>query len=301
MKLCHVMPLIAALCAASANASVPLSYAASGHPTVPTLVEGKGPFEFVIDTGAEGTALYSAFAKQQGLKLIEGKAETLQGQTGAASLSLARVSTLSVDGRTVKDVEAVILPDRADGVALPGIVGLDLMGSYVVEIDAPGGRVALHPAGTSPRTLGGDSVKGTKAVRLAGGLLGLPVVINGILGVAVLDTGARDTRINWRFATAAGLSAASARLKSDGIIQGATNSPVAVARADIGTIDLGGIRRTGASLRIVDLPVFEAFGVADRPAMILGMDLLRDVHLIADFPAQMVWMAQRPARRTEQE
>jgi predicted aspartyl protease len=300
MKLWRFMPLIA-LCAASANATVPLSYAASGHPTVPTLVEGKGPFEFVIDTGAEGTALYSAFARQQGLKLIEGKAETLQGQTGAASLSLARVSTLSVDGRTVKDVEAVILPDRADGVALPGIVGLDLLGSYVVELDVPGGRVALHPPGTSARTLGGDGIKGTKAVKLAGGLLGLPIVINGVLGVAVLDTGARDTRINWRFATAAGLSAASAGLKSDGIIQGATNSPVAVARADIGTIDLGGIRRTGVSLRIVDLPVFEAFGVADRPAMILGMDLLRDVHLIADFPAQMVWMAQRPARRPEQE
>jgi hypothetical protein len=43
------------------------------------------------------------------------------------------------------------------------------------------------------------------------------------------------------------------------------------------------------------LPVFEAFGVADRPAMILGMDLLKDVHLIADFPAGEVWMARKPA------
>lgn len=298
MKSCRYLVLIAALVAGSANAAVPLSYAASGHPTVPTLVDGKGPFEFVIDTGAEGTALYSAFAKQQGLEPIDGKAETLQGQTGAASLPLTKIETLSVDSRAAENIEAVILPNRADGVPLPGIVGLDLMGRYVVEFDVPHGRVALHPAGTSARTLGGERMKGTKASRLAGGLLGLPVIINGVMGVAVLDTGARDTRINWRFARVAGLDPSSASLRDDSAIQGATNKAVVSKRGTIGTIDLGGIRRTNTDLRIVDLPVFEAFGVADRPAMILGMDLLHDVHMVVDFPSQVVWMAQRPGGPT---
>jgi predicted aspartyl protease len=166
------------------------------------------------------------------------------------------------------------------------------MGSYVVEFDAPASRVALHPAGTPAHTLA-KNMKGTKAVRLAGGLLGVPVVINGALGLAVLDTGARDSRINWRFARAAGLHPRSPSLKDDGAIQGATNNAVAAKRGIVGTVELGGIRRTSVSARVVDLPVFEAFGVADRPAMILGMDLLKDVHLVADFPNATVWMVQR--------
>jgi predicted aspartyl protease len=210
-------------------------------------------------------------------------------------VELVVLPSLAVDGRAIKNVEAVVLPDRADGVPLPGIIGLDLMGSYVVEFDSPSGRVALHPAGTSAVALGGREMKGTEAVRLTGGLLGLPVTINGARGIAVLDTGARDTRINWYLARAAGITPNTPGLVEDSAIQGATNNAVASRRGPIGTVELGGIRRDGVSARIVDLPVFEAFGVADRPAMILGMDLLKDVHLIADFPAGKVWMARKPA------
>jgi predicted aspartyl protease len=276
-------------------AAVPLSFASTGHPTVPAMVGGEGPFPFVFDTGAEGTAVYSAFAKARGLAPLRGEAETVQGQTGTASVDIVRLPTLSVDGRSVADLKAVVLPDRADGASLPGIVGLDLMGTYAVEFDTPAGRVALHPAGTTPRAIGARGMKATKAVRLAGGLLGLPVTINGARGIAVLDTGARDTRINWRFARAAGLRPDSPGLQDDGAIQGATNKAVTARRGIVGTVELGGIRRTRVSARVVDLPVFEAFGVADRPAMILGMDLLRDTRLLIDFPAATVWMARARA------
>jgi predicted aspartyl protease len=293
MKARGLFAAAAVLTACPTVAEVPLSYAVSGHPTVPALVGRQGPYQFVFDTGAEGTAVYSWFARELGLEPMEGKAETLQGQTGSASAELVRLPALSVDGRSVSNLEAVVLPDRADGVPLPGIIGLDLMGTYVVEFDAPSGRVALHPAGTHATTLGGTSMKATKAVRLAGGLLGIPVAINGARGLAVLDTGARDTRINWRFARAAGLHPGSVTLKDDGAIQGATNNAVAAKRGIVGTVELGGIRRKAVSARVVDLPVFQAFGVADRPAMILGMDLLKDIHLVADFPNATVWMVQR--------
>jgi predicted aspartyl protease len=274
-------------------ASVPLSYASSGHPTVPTLIAGEGPFAFVFDTGAEGTAVYDWFAKQRGLTAIEGKTEALQGQTGAASVAVVLLPTLTVDRSTISGVEAVVLPDRVDGVPLPGIVGLDLMARHVVEFDALRGRVALHAPGTSARMLGGRQMKPVRAKRLAGGLLGLPVSINGSAGVAVLDTGARDTRINWRFARAADVTPESPGLTDDGEIRGATNNAVQLKRGIFKTVDLGGIQRKNLSIRIVDLPVFAAFGVAEQPAMILGMDLLKDVHLIVDFPNATVWMTRK--------
>jgi predicted aspartyl protease len=275
-------------------ASVPLSYATSGHPTVPTSISGEGPFAFVFDTGAEGTAVYSWFAKQRRLRHVHGKTETLQGQTGEASADIVVLPTLTVDGRTISNVEAVVLPDRADGVAIHGIVGLDLMGRHVVEFDAPKGRVALHDQGTSAKKLGGKRMASIRAKRLAGGLLGLPVSINGSPGIAVLDTGARDTRINWRFARAAGVTPESPGVADDGEIRGATNNAVLLKRGTFQTVDIGKIRRVNRRIRIGDLPVFAAFGVAEQPAMILGMDLLNDIHLVIDFPNKTVWMASKP-------
>ena len=44
-----------------------------------------------------------------------------------------------------------------------------------------------------------------------------------------------------------------------------------------------------APVLVSDLPVFEVFGVADRPAVILGMDWLESARMIVDFPARKVW------------
>jgi hypothetical protein len=42
---------------------------------------------------------------------------------------------------------------------------------------------------------------------------------------------------------------------------------------------------------VADLPVFAAFGVDDRPAIILGLDWLTATRMVIDFPARKVWFA----------
>jgi predicted aspartyl protease len=285
-----IFSIVSALAATGALGAVPLSYAPSGHPTVPTYIEGKGPYPFVIDTGAEGAALYRSFARQRGFEPLEGKFERLQGQTGDASLPLITLGSMSVDGRTVGQIEAVVLPDRADGMALHGIVGLDLLSAYAVEFDMGRGQVALHDP--DELVAGGvlTGMRATPAVRLPGGLLGFAVTINGAKGVAVLDTGARDSRINGRFAHAARLNFDPAEPASGGVIHGATNAPIRTRSATVSSIEFGSIRHSDAVVRVVDLPVFEALGIARQPAMILGMDLLKSVHLVADFSNGTVWL-----------
>jgi hypothetical protein len=195
-----------------------------------------------------------------------------------------------LDRRRAANIDAVILPDRADGVRLPGIVGLDVLGNYVADFNFLNSKLTLHPRGTPAAALGARFHR-VAAERLRGGLLGLPVSIKGTNGVAVLDTGARDSRINWRFAAAAGIRPDSPGLIDDGVIQGATNTPMVSRRGSVGDVWLGGFVRRDVSTRIVDLPVFDAFGVGDRPAMILGMDLLRDTRMIVDFEKAEVWFA----------
>jgi predicted aspartyl protease len=113
---------VAALCVGQRlRAEVPLSIAESGHATVPVKIEGVGVFEFVLDTGAEGTALYSPFEADHHLPL---QAETteLQGQTGSAPVRLASLPTLTVDGLRAENANASRVPDGAAS----GIIGTDV-------------------------------------------------------------------------------------------------------------------------------------------------------------------------------
>src|SRR5262245_20649103 len=118
------------------RAEVPLTIAETGHATVPVEIEGLGTFAFVLDTGAEGTAIYSPFDADHGLPLRL-EVEELIGQTGSAAVRLARLPPLRVDGMRAQNIEAVLLEPRADGVPLPGIIGLDVFGRATLDFDLP--------------------------------------------------------------------------------------------------------------------------------------------------------------------
>lgn len=270
---------LAVLIGASAGAEVPIAIAASGHATVP--VEGSfGTRQFVFDTGAEGSAVYADFANQTGLKAAG--SEKLQGQTGAVIVPLVHLGKLTLDGVSKASIEAVRLDPRADGVPLVGIVGLDLFGERTVDFDLPRKRLALLPAGERP--LEGEGIAATPTL---GNLLTIPVKIGSVTATAVIDTGARKTRINWKLGRLLGLDPV--RLAKGDTIQGATNKAIETGAAFLSDVHLGSRVLPQAPVLVADLPVFEAFGVGDRPAIILGLDWLNATRMVVDFPARLVW------------
>ena len=275
--------LTVALLAAPAAAEVPIEIAASGHATVP--VEGSfGVRQFVFDTGAEGSAVYADFADEAGL--TASGSEKLQGQTGAADVPLVQIASLTLDGVSKSPIEAVKLDSRADGVPLAGIVGLDLFGDRTVDFDLPRKRLALLAAGDRP--IAGEGMAATPTL---GNLLTVPVSIGGVIATAVIDTGARKTRINWKLGTLLGLDPA--KLAKGDTIQGATNRAIETGATTVPNVKLGTRTLAEAPVLVADLPVFEAFGVADRPAIILGMDWLTETRMVVDFPARLVWFEAR--------
>jgi predicted aspartyl protease len=268
-----------ALIAVPAAAEVPIAIAASGHATVP--VEGDfGVRQFVFDTGAEGSAVYADFAEEVGLK--PAGSEQLQGQTGDADVPLVQLATLTLDGTSKTSLTAVKLDPRADGVPLAGIVGLDLFGDRTVDFDLPRKHLALLDTGARP--IAGE---GLAATPTTGNLLTIPVTIGSVSAIAVIDTGARKTRINWKLGTLLGLDPA--KVAKGDIIQGATNKSIETGAATVSNVLLGSRKLAEAPVLVADLPVFQAFGVADRPAIILGLDWLTKTRMVVDFPARLVW------------
>jgi hypothetical protein len=282
--------LLAAL-ATPAFAEVPIAIAPTGHATVP--VRGSfGVRQFVFDTGAEGSAIYADFA--EATHLTAAGSATLQGQTGAADVPVIRLSELTLDDVRKAPIDAVKLPRRADGVPLAGIVGLDLFGDRTVDFDLPRKRLTLLRPGARPEGANGQGIVATPT---SGNLLTIPVTIGSVGATAVIDTGARKTRINWALGKLLGLDPAN--LAKGDTIQGATNKPIETGATRIADVHLGSRRLADAPVLVADLPVFEAFGVADRPAVILGLDWLEQTRMVIDFPARRVWLSKSPTKPEE--
>lgn len=277
----RIFAVVLVALAVPAAGGVPIEIASTGHATVP--VEGSfGVRQFVFDTGAEGSAVYAELVRSAGLEASG--TEALQGQTGADVVPMVALRRLILDGVSKDAVTAARLDPRADGVPLAGIVGLDVFGDRTVDFDLPRKRIALLAPGTRPPGLKASPVL---ASRTTGNLVTMPVTVGSVAATAVIDTGARKTRINWALGRL--LHLVPARLVKGDTIQGATNKAVETGATRIADVHLGSRRLAEAPVLVADLPIFEAFGVADRPAIILGLDWLGETRMVIDFPGRRVW------------
>jgi predicted aspartyl protease len=279
-----------AMLAGQARAETPLRWDSTGHVVVPAMVNGKGPFDFILDTGADESAVYAWFAKS--LDLPKGKTGVLSGATGSAAMTASRVSALGVDGHIIRNIEADTVPDRVDGAKLAGVAGVDLMLGRLVVIDFACKTFALLPLQGAPAEIAGPGATLVRAGSIRDGKqLTLPVTVNGAPGVAVLDSGARATAINLDFALAAGVDPLSAAFRQGEPTRGATTTAVNSRVGPIGTVRFAGLTHPDAVARVLDLPYLESAGLAKVPAMNLGLDLLRDTRLTVDYSSRRFWLA----------
>jgi len=279
---------LSALSLGSAQATVPLRPAATFHLVLPAYVDGHGPYQFMLDTGADNSGLYHWFTEQQGFK--PGEVHDVGGQTGTISVPSYHLASLAIDGREIRDVEADDFPNRHDGEIEAGVAGNDLMDGTVVVFDFPCHSVSILPKPVDLKHLltphahmveGGPVTDGTQ--------LTLPVQIGPAKGIAVLDTGSSDTRINPQFARAAGIDPASAAFYDAEKRFGVSDTPITSRKGPVGTVRFAGIELRNPEIRVIDLPVFSSFGFGDGPAMILGLDLMQGHRLVYDHEAKRFW------------
>lgn len=282
--------IIASLCSGIAGAKVALQRDSTGHLLVPVLVNGEGPFPFMLDTGADESAVFGWFAAKQ--RLPQGHPAEISGATANAPEITTLLDRLSLDGRVIRHVDADTIPDRADGAKIAGIAGADLLMGRLALVDISCERMSLSPLDANPAHIMGSKAIVVQAGSIEGGKqLTLPVQLNGVAGVATLDTGARSTMINNTFAKIAGIDPNSETFQDGPPARGAVQTAVPSRMGPIGTLSFAGIVRHNVTARVVDLPVFDDAGYTNGHAMNIGVDLLGGVRLLIDYQARRVWMA----------
>jgi hypothetical protein len=142
-------------------------------PVVEALVNGRGPYRFAIETGAEFATVSPKLASDLALPV-----------TGeVAGMKEYRVDSLSIGGATFHTFTVSELRTRAGDI--DGLLGLPIYGDLLLTLDYPG-KVIRFERGTLPTPDGRTVLALTKGSR--GHFWRLPLTVSGFQTLAVIDT-----------------------------------------------------------------------------------------------------------------
>jgi predicted aspartyl protease len=123
---------------------------------VPVLLNGEGPFEFLLDTGANTTLIDAGLAARLGPQSLD--RVSLVTAAGRQSLVRARLQSLTLGGRTLAGVE-VLSADLRDlrlvDARIRGVVGWNFLSEFNFLLDLAGRRIEFGGDGTLARRLDG--------------------------------------------------------------------------------------------------------------------------------------------------
>ncbi len=163
----------------------------AGIIVVPTIVNGRGPFHFVLDTGAGAMVVTPQLAKTLGLR--PGGTNTATGM-GAKTVTVQDVelNSVSVAGATQPNVRAVVIPlppgltYQGSYGTIDGIVGYTFLRHYAVTLDVAGGRATLTPSANFTAPAGIRAIPFTYAER---GIPAIRASVEGATGRFEVDSG----------------------------------------------------------------------------------------------------------------
>ena len=233
------------------------------------MINGQGPFHFMLDTGATRPAISDATLARLGLMADAHKLIRLQGLSARVLAPQVRVRSLSFGPLRYKNIDLPVLAGPLlDG--LDGILGSQGLGATEVLVNLLDHRCIMMP---SPRRA--PAFPGAVSLPLLSQRL--PMVGATLAGVQVqviIDTGAADTLGNQALLNA---------LRQAGSVQNLVESPAMIDATAAQSMGLSGatpplqldqVSVPLPAITFADYQVFDRWDLTQRPAMLLGMDAL---------------------------
>ncbi len=271
----HAMTLATGECSdvLSPDGIIPLRTDDTGRYQAAVMLNGTGPFWFMVDTAATAPALSGKAAAR--LKLQSSSSVQLIGGNGNASTGQVVIRDYCSDLFGRHDEPMTL----GAGLSADGVLGMNAFTSGRIEVGLAEPALAVGPSGQVPA--GFIVQSGTLR---AGSIMIVDVVIDGVPAKAVIDTGAPYNIGNMQLQSALGLKSGDARLLTDNPITDAMARQASVSKATLGNLVIGGITFSRPTLRFAEMPVLHQLGL-DGPALIIGVEQFAHMQAIAiDYP-----------------
>lgn len=244
-----------------------------GRVVVPVEVDGRGPFRFIIDTGAGHSTISPWLVKELGLPVSKVPAIDVEGVTGSAAVPAVQIQTLRAGSLVIRDVALPVL-ETPMMAGVDGILGVAGMRDITLLVDFARNRVQVARGLNAEVRFDYSRVHTTM---LAGGLIALPAYIGDVQAVAIIDTGAERSLGNLALSTALHLQTKPGKLDPVTAVYGATQQVQSGKMVATPIIAIGPLRIAGLELVYGGFHIFNVWGLENRPAVILGMDVLGTV------------------------
>jgi predicted aspartyl protease len=234
-------------------------------------VNGKGPFRFVIDTGASRSTLAPHLARALGLKASVGRNVMLNGVTGAAEVPTVAVDSIEIGALRFVDQNLPVIFTSIMGNA-DGILGVAGFHDQRIDVDFKRDRVSvLASNGKRPHY----SLVTARATRNANGLMILDIRVGRrIRAKAVIDTGAERTLGNLALQNAMNKHRRKKREVVSAMVHGATPDITDGDVQEVKEATIGDMTLTNMEVIFADFHVFKLWKLDQEPAMLIGMDML---------------------------
>lgn len=241
-----------------------------GRIWAPVMINGKGPFRLVLDTGASHSGVTADVAARLGIPLNARPPVRLRGVTGTSVVPAIRAESLQVGELLLKPAILPIVTDALGGAQ--GILGTEGLDDKRISIDFRRDLIVISRSHREPARSDYLTVPFTFQ---KGKLLVVKATMGGIPVDAIIDTGGqatignqalREALARWRRETAA---------PSVDTIIGATadeQTGAGLAAPVIRLQDMIEVRTSRVTFG--NMHIFEHWGMTDKPALLIGMDVL---------------------------
>jgi predicted aspartyl protease len=245
---------------------------AASHLKVAVRINGNGPYHFVVDTGADRTVLATEVAVELGL--FHGEKVMLEGVVRAVLAETVSIRTLSFGSITCRHL---VVPTLSRSLLdADGYLGLDFLNGHRVTFDFKNHVLQV----SEPRARLSANWQRENEARIitsgsSGHLQALDCTVDGVPAAAFIDSGAEVSAAN------APLLAALARRNPTFGEIGTTRLIDITGGEILGTVAMVNKIRfpeltfIDCPLVIADFLVFGVWGLRQRPALLIGMNLLR--------------------------
>jgi predicted aspartyl protease len=255
------------------------------HLLAPVSINGQGPYRFLLDTGANASCISQRLLTQ--LSLTPGPPTRVHTVVGVRTRPSVVIDRLQVGARDRRRVKAPALPIR--GPEVDGVLGVDWLKGQRLVLDFKRAAIEITRSRAEQSSLGTVIVP---AKRRLGQLTIVDADLSGERISAMIDSGAHVSLCNAPLRDL--VLAAEFR-------HGRTTPPIPVEMESLAGerfqgqlyylpfLRLGGLRLGNVPVVYADMHVFKVWGLEDTPALVLGMDLLKQFDAVAlDFGRSQV-------------
>ena len=270
------------------NSGVKFHLAGGAQPLIllPVSVNGQGPFEFILDTGAGTSLLSPELAQKIGAKIIGAK----EGQSagGKVSVSLAKVDSLAVGETRRDDVDVGIVDlshiGKTIGAKIDGDLGYNFFDRFQITIDYSNCEIRFDdPKGVE---YFGAAARAEMPLRLANPAKPLILVDTYLNGRGpfqfAIDTGTSTTAIAPELAKQLGVAGSPIGPATTG------GSHIDVTAASLQSFAIGRAKVDNMAVVVADFFTVLSQAVGAKLDGIVGYNFLRNYKVVIDYPNEIL-------------